>query len=101
LLLSQSFFQRVSRHLEYFLLGMRGREHANIKRACIKRGAAKMDFALSLGCADLLNEQKLSYWDFKPEIGDTAWLITKVTQSIASADGFTTHIELETDVSTP
>lgn len=80
---------------------MRVQEHDNTKWTRIKCGAAKMDFALSLGCADLLHEQKLRQWSFKPEIDDTARLIAKVTHSIASADGFITHIGLETDASTP
>jgi uncharacterized protein len=64
----------------------------------VRRGAAKMDFTLALGRADLFPEQKLRVRGFKPEIDDTAWLIAKATHSITGSGGFTTQLELETDV---
>ncbi|UOF16449.1 phage late control D family protein [Lysobacter capsici] len=73
------------------------REHANAEWKRIKRGAAKMDFTLALGRADLSPEQKLRLRGFKPEIDDTAWLIAKTTHTITSSAGFTTKLELETD----
>ncbi|MFK3649298.1 phage late control D family protein [Lysobacter enzymogenes] len=73
------------------------RENANAEWKRIKRGAAKMDFTLALGRADLSPEQKLRVQGFKPEIDATAWLIAKTTHTITGSAGFTTQLELETD----
>lgn len=73
------------------------REHANAEWKRIKRGAAKMDFTLALGRADLSPEQKLRVRGFKAEIDGTSWLIAKATHTITSSAGFTTQLELETD----
>lgn len=74
------------------------REHANAEWKRVRRGAAKMDFTLALGRADLSPEQKLRVRGFKPEIDDTAWLIAKATHSITGSGGYTTQLALETDV---
>jgi uncharacterized protein len=75
------------------------REHADAEWKRIRRGAATMDFTLALGRAELFPEQKLRVRGFKPEIDDTVWLIAKATHSITGSGGFTTELELETDVS--
>lgn len=72
------------------------REQANAEWKRIKRGAAKMDFTLALGRADLSPEQKLHVRGFKSAIDETVWLIAKVTHTITSSEGFITQLELET-----
>jgi hypothetical protein len=74
------------------------REHADAEWKRIRRGAATMDFTLALGRADLSPEQKLRVRGFKPEIDDTVWLIVKSTHSITGAGGYTTQLQLETDL---
>lgn len=73
------------------------KEHAKAEWARVKRGAAKLDYTLALGRADLYPEQKLRVRGFKPEIDDTGWLIAKATHNISGSGGFTTQLELETD----
>ena len=73
------------------------REQADAEWKRIQRGAAKLEYTLALGRADLFPEQKMRVRGFMAEIDGTAWLIAKTTHTITGSGGFTTQLELETD----
>ncbi|HEL3749739.1 TPA: phage late control D family protein [Stenotrophomonas maltophilia] len=72
------------------------REHADAEWKRVQRGAAKMDYSLALGRADLYPEQRIDVSGFKAEIDGRTWLIAETTHSITGSSGFTTALVLET-----
>lgn len=74
------------------------REHADAEWKRVQRGAAKMDYSLALGRADLYPEQRIEVSGFKADIDGRTWLIAETTHSITGSGGFTTSLMLETSV---
>ncbi|RPE74638.1 phage late control D family protein [Vulcaniibacterium tengchongense] len=74
------------------------REHAHAEWQRVQRGAATMEYTLARGRADLYPEQRLRLQGFKREIDATPWLIAKATHTISGSGGYTTRLELETDI---
>ncbi|MGV7205920.1 phage late control D family protein [Xanthomonas citri] len=74
------------------------RQHAYAELERIKRGAAKFDYTLAIGRADLYPNRSVTISGFKPEISAQGWLIAKATHSIAY-DGFRTTVQLESGLS--
>ncbi|MCC4602927.1 phage late control D family protein [Xanthomonas campestris] len=72
------------------------RQHAHAELERAKRGAAKFDYTLAIGRADLFPEQRITVSGFKPEIDGQSWLIAKVTHTVSGSSGFITALELET-----
>jgi uncharacterized protein len=60
----------------------------------VQRGQATMNYTLALGIPEIFPELPVNVSGFKPEIDATAWLVKKVTHSLADA-GLTTSLELE------
>lgn len=72
------------------------REHARAEWNRLQRGAAKLDYTLALGRADLYPEQRLTIAGFgKPEIDGQDWLIARVTHTVTGDSGYSTRLELE------
>ncbi|PPT98685.1 late control protein [Xanthomonas arboricola pv. arracaciae] len=71
------------------------RQHAHAELERAKRGAAKFDYTLAIGRADLFPEQRITVSGFKPEIDGQSWLIAKVTHTVSGSSGFITALELE------
>ncbi|MGY4888927.1 UNVERIFIED_CONTAM: phage late control D family protein [Xanthomonas axonopodis] len=71
------------------------RQHAHAELERAKRGAAKFDYSLAIGRADLFPEQRITVHGFKPEIDAQSWLIAKATHTVSGSSGFTTALELE------
>ncbi|WP_184438685.1 phage late control D family protein [Xanthomonas cannabis] len=72
------------------------RQHAHAELERAKRGAAKFDYTLAIGRADLFPEQRITVSGFKPEIDGQSWLIAKATHTVSGSSGFITALELET-----
>lgn len=60
----------------------------------LQRGVATFSITLAKGRPDLFPELPATVRGFKPEIDSTAWLITRVVNSLTDA-GYTTAVELE------
>ncbi|MCC4622236.1 phage late control D family protein [Xanthomonas cassavae CFBP 4642] len=71
------------------------RQHAHAELERARRGAAKFDYSLAIGRADLFPEQRITVSGFKPEIDAQSWLIAKATHTASGSSGFTTALELE------
>ncbi|MCC8532445.1 phage late control D family protein [Xanthomonas phaseoli] len=72
------------------------RQHAHAELERAKRGAAKFDYVLAVGRAELFPEQRITVSGFKPEIDGQSWLIAKATHTVSGSSGFTTALALET-----
>ncbi|QHG87104.1 phage late control D family protein [Xanthomonas sp. NCPPB 1638] len=72
------------------------RQHAHAELERAKRGAAKFDYSLAIGRAELFPEQRITVSGFKPEIDGQSWLVAKATHTVSGSTGFTTALELET-----
>lgn len=71
------------------------REHADAEFKRLKRGAARLEYTLAVGRADLYPEQHVTVAGFKPAIDGDTWLIDKLTHTVSGSSGFTTKLEME------
>lgn len=58
------------------------RLHADAEWKRVQRDAAKMDYSLALGRANLYPEQRIDLSGFKDKIDGRIWLIAEATQSL-------------------
>lgn len=61
----------------------------------IQRGIYSFDITLAYGRADLMPQRPVIVRGYKPQIDDTAWIVTSVRHSLSSS-GYTSQITLET-----
>lgn len=61
----------------------------------IQRGIFSFDISLAYGRADLMPQRPVVVSGYKPQIDQTAWIITAVRHSLSSS-GYTSQITLET-----
>ncbi|WP_130831090.1 phage late control D family protein [[Erwinia] mediterraneensis] len=68
---------------------------AKINWERLQRGVAKFSIQLARGRADLYTEMPVKVSGFKQPIDDAEWIITTLTHSVSSDNGFITRLELE------
>lgn len=61
----------------------------------VERGKATLQFTLALGRPDITPMMGVRFAGMKAPIGETEWLVVKVSHSL-SGQGFTTQLEMET-----
>lgn len=77
---------------------------ANAERAAkmqwerLQRGVATFSIQLARGRGDLYTEMPVKVSGFKQQIDAGEWIITTLTHSLSSENGYTTSIELEVKI---
>ncbi|KIC86290.1 Phage protein D [Pantoea agglomerans] len=64
----------------------------------LQRGVATFSIQLARGRADLYTEMPVKVSGFKQQIDVGEWIITTLTHSLSSENGYTTSIELEVKI---